>query len=83
MNHEDKGLFSSMDVSYRRSLRLSEVLVSHGVKDQAAFIQFQRLEQQTPGTHLNETRKPHDIKCNLKLKIYNHSKEFEVYMKQM
>ena len=53
------------------------------MEDRAAFIQFQRLEQQTSGTHLNETRKPSDIKRNSKLKIYNHSEEFEVYRKQM
>lgn len=35
-----------------------------------------------PCTHLNETRKPHDIECNLKLKIYNQSEEFDAHMKE-
>lgn len=38
---------SPVTVSYR-SLRLSDVLVLHGVEGQTIFIQLQRLEEQIP-----------------------------------
>lgn len=43
---------------------------------------FKDWRNKFPCTHLNATRKPRDIECNLKLKIYNQSEESDVYMKQ-
>lgn len=73
--------FSPVNVSYRASgFQMFWFYMVWKVKLHS--FSFKDWKDKFPSTHLNETRKPRDIECNLKLQIYNQSEECDADMKQ-